>query len=215
VAEVFYRRLLNVVDDFGRFDGRVRILSAQCFPTLLEIVRESDVSRLLAACEKAGLIRLYQVDSYSYLEVLNFRQFTRAKSSKYPAPGADAMHMQCRCSADAVQMHSLYGDGGATPLMSVPASPDPDTDPSTEPLFSHPSEIPATPTGAHGSNAGASEWVDPTQDTPQPKIAPQNASGEDSTKGNKAAQKTTREGKPPTYSEAFLAFWARVPARVT
>jgi hypothetical protein len=31
-AEVFYRRLMSVVDDFGRYDGRSSILRADLYP---------------------------------------------------------------------------------------------------------------------------------------------------------------------------------------
>lgn len=100
-AEVLYRRLMSVVDDFGRFDGRVSVIKARCYPTLIDLVRDSDLQRLIAACEKAGLIRIYEVTGKPYLEVLDFRQFSRAKRSKFPAPDE---HAQCRCSADAVHM---------------------------------------------------------------------------------------------------------------
>lgn len=84
-AEVFYRRLMSVVDDFGRFDARPSILRAACFPLRIDKVREADIPRWLAICEKAGLILLYEVAGKPYLVLLNIGA-PRAQSSKYPNP---------------------------------------------------------------------------------------------------------------------------------
>jgi hypothetical protein len=100
-AEVFYRRLHQVVDDFGRFDARASVLRARCYPTVLDIVREADVQRWIAACVKAVLVRLYEVDGRAYLEVADFRQFARAKTSKFPDPPPE---MHCNRTADAMHM---------------------------------------------------------------------------------------------------------------
>ncbi len=86
MAQVFYDWLLTVVDDFGRYDARPSILRPVVFPLLLELVRESDVSRCLAECEKAGLIRLYSVEGKPFLEVQNFKQRLRASKSRWPEP---------------------------------------------------------------------------------------------------------------------------------
>lgn len=88
-AEVAYRRLINVVDDFGRYDGRPSIIRAACFPLRLEKVREADISRWIAECEKAGLIALYVVDGKSFVQLFNLGE-PRAKSSKYPPLSAGA-----------------------------------------------------------------------------------------------------------------------------
>ena len=86
LAQVFYDWLLTVVDDFGRYDARPALLRSEVFPILQDMVREADVSRCLAACEKAGLIRLYAYDGKAYLEVTKWRQRLRAAKSKWPAP---------------------------------------------------------------------------------------------------------------------------------
>jgi hypothetical protein len=61
-AEVFYRRLMSVVDDFGRFDGRPSVLRSRLYPLKVDTVREADISRWIAECVKAGLIALYAVN---------------------------------------------------------------------------------------------------------------------------------------------------------
>ncbi len=87
-GEVFYRRLLNRVDDFGRFTANPALLRASVFPLQLDKVREIDLSRLLAECEKAGLLYVYATDSKATLIVNKWEQ-GRAKESKHPSPPAD------------------------------------------------------------------------------------------------------------------------------
>lgn len=85
-AERFFVRLIMKADDFGRFHADTRLLKANLFPLLSEI-RDTDISRWIAACEKAGLLRCYVDDrSRSYLEIVNFRQRTRQSESKFPSP---------------------------------------------------------------------------------------------------------------------------------
>ena len=84
-AEVFYRRLMSVVDDFGRFDGRAAVLKSRLYPLQSDKVREADIPRWIAECETAGLIVLYTVAAKPYIL---FRKLgvPRAKDSKRPAP---------------------------------------------------------------------------------------------------------------------------------
>lgn len=96
-VEVFYRRLLSVVDDFGRFDARPSVLRSALYPLKLDSMREDSVQRCLKSCEAARLVVLYSVEGKEYLEVTNFRQQVRSKNSKYPAPDA---HMRSTCTAD-------------------------------------------------------------------------------------------------------------------
>lgn len=84
-AEVFYRRLLSKVDDYGRYDARLSVLRASLFPLRIDRVREADCSRWIAACEKAGLIALYHHDGKPYLEVAN-TGWTARSASKFPDP---------------------------------------------------------------------------------------------------------------------------------
>lgn len=87
-AEVFYRRLMSAVDDFGRFDGRATVLRSRLYPLQIDKVREADISRWIAECEKAGLIALYSVSGKQYILFHNLGS-PRAKESKYPAPPQD------------------------------------------------------------------------------------------------------------------------------
>lgn len=110
-AEVFYRRLLSVVDDFGRFDGRMSMILAACYPLRITgkgRVTETALAALLDECRAAGLVVLYSVASKSFIEVCDFRQQVRAKSSKYPDPvpttgacNASATQVLRKCAASA------------------------------------------------------------------------------------------------------------------
>lgn len=110
--EVFYRRLMSVVDDFGRFHADPGLLRAACYPRQLNKVSDSDIGKWLTACVTAALVRVYPAsDGESYLQLLDFRQQTRAKESRFPAPDsvciADATHTPSNRIADA----PVYGDG--------------------------------------------------------------------------------------------------------
>ncbi|QRF55761.1 hypothetical protein [Variovorax paradoxus] len=85
--EVFYRRLLSVVDDFGRYYADHGLLRAACYPRQLGKVSDSDIGKWLRVCADAALVRVYPAqDGESYLEVLDFGQQVRAKKSKFPDP---------------------------------------------------------------------------------------------------------------------------------
>lgn len=114
-AEVFYRRLMSVVDDFGRFSAHPSLLRAALYPLKLDTVRDANMERLLAIVEQASLVRVYEVAGKRYLEMLDFRQQVRAKESKYPHPPTDETQMRSTCTADAQQMQAnahLDGGGG-------------------------------------------------------------------------------------------------------
>ena len=85
-TECFFHRLLLVADDFGFYDARPAYLRAQLFCTKLDKVREADVSRALLECERAGLIRFYEVDSKPYLEILRYGQRCDKTKPKWPTP---------------------------------------------------------------------------------------------------------------------------------
>lgn len=84
-AEVFWRRLINRVDDFGRTEAHPALLRAKIFPLQLNKVRDADVSRLLLECEQAGLLYAYCVEGKQYLQMQKW-EVGRAKESKHPPP---------------------------------------------------------------------------------------------------------------------------------
>jgi len=109
-GEVFYRRLMSVVDDYGRFSANPKLLRAACYPLKLDTVRDADVVAWLDECASASLVLRYEDSGKQYLEVQDFRQQVRSKHSKYPNP----FSVDNTCLADAKQIPAsehLDGDG--------------------------------------------------------------------------------------------------------
>lgn len=96
--ERFFTRLIMKVDDFGRYTSNVKMIKSSLFPLKTD-VRETDIARWLTACEKAGLVALYNVAGKGYLLIENFKQVLRQKKEKYPPPK--------ECLADDKQMISI------------------------------------------------------------------------------------------------------------
>lgn len=88
-AELFYRRLMSVADDHGRFSANLMLLRASCYPLKLDSVKEDSIKKHLAECVAAGLILPYTVEGKPYLEVQDFGQRINGKS-KYPEPSGDS-----------------------------------------------------------------------------------------------------------------------------
>lgn len=84
-AEVFYRRILNVVDDFGRYHGTPALLRAAAFPLKIDKVLDKHITQWVNECVTAGLVKHYSVKGLPYIEIQNFGT-PRAKESKYPSP---------------------------------------------------------------------------------------------------------------------------------
>lgn len=101
-AELFYRRLMSVVDDYGRYFANPTLLRAACYPFQIDRVKEDSISKHLAECIDARLIVPYTVAGTAYLQLLDTRQQIRAKS-KFPQPPDSLIS---KCEADAKQMES-------------------------------------------------------------------------------------------------------------
>jgi hypothetical protein len=122
--EVFYRRLMSVVDDFGRYFGDPGMLRAACYPRQLGKVSDSDVGKWLRSCVDADLVRVYQAaDMESYVELIKFGQQVRAKKSKYP----DALSLDSNCEQMKSSAHldvsvsvSVSEDEGVTRGQAAP-----------------------------------------------------------------------------------------------
>jgi hypothetical protein len=97
--EVFYRRLMSAVDDYGRFDARNAILRAELYPLKVDSVREADIATWKRRAAEAGLIVLYQVDGREFLQIQNFRQRTRSPS-KFPEPSPLTSADKCQQVSD-------------------------------------------------------------------------------------------------------------------
>lgn len=85
-AERFFIRLIMKVDDYGCFYANTALLKANCFPLLLDAVREADITRWMAECQKAGLIVLYEANGKRYLQIKDFKQRLDKAKAKFPLP---------------------------------------------------------------------------------------------------------------------------------
>ncbi len=79
-AELFFRRLMSVVDDYGRYQKHPSLLRAALFPLRLEKVSNDNVEAWLAECEAAGLIESFESSGKACLEILKFEQRRRTES---------------------------------------------------------------------------------------------------------------------------------------
>ena len=109
-AELFYRRLMSVVDDYGRCENDPEVLLLSCFPFRLATWNADRVRKCIAdvtqmpytwvADDKqvhGTLVTAYEVAGRSYLQINNFRQPTRSKP-RHPDPP-----LRSNCVADASQ----------------------------------------------------------------------------------------------------------------
>jgi len=86
-AELLYRRLMSVVDDYGRYHGHPEIIRASCYPLQLSKVSQAAVVQNLRELEAAGLAVQYEAEGKRLVEISNFGQRQRSPS-KFPAPPA-------------------------------------------------------------------------------------------------------------------------------
>ncbi len=98
MAELFYRRLMSIVDDYGRYACDVQVLLSRCYPRRPTWADEATLTTWIAECQRVGLISLYSVNNHEYLEISDFKQATRSKS-KCPDPVDN-------CVTTATQMNS-------------------------------------------------------------------------------------------------------------
>jgi len=117
--EVFYRRLMSVVDDYGRYYARPALLLAACYPLLLKKVSDSDIEKWLSACENAALVSVYPAeDGKRYLQLLDFKQQVRAAASKFPPMPigcvADAQHPPASAHLGVSVSEGVSEGGGET-----------------------------------------------------------------------------------------------------
>ena len=110
--ERFYRRLMSVVDDFGRYTAHTSLLLAALFPLRVKKVSEEQIEAWLQACAVAKVIAVYTVDGKRYLQLLDFNQQKRAEKSKCPPPPSG-------CVAGAQQSLGGSTAGAEPPKASV------------------------------------------------------------------------------------------------
>ena len=114
---LFYRLIVNC-DDFGRFDGREKIINSICFP--LKDIRDSDLKKALDKLSAAGLVRRYMVQGRPVLQLVTWErhQQIRAKKSKYPGPDSDSQEHESTCN-------QMISDDIKCPRNPIQSNPNP------------------------------------------------------------------------------------------
>jgi hypothetical protein len=84
-AQLFFYRLLSVVDDYGRYYASPGTLRGACWPLNPDRVSQEDVLRWLMECSAAELVILYKSGRSRFLQLTDFKQQVRSKS-KFPDP---------------------------------------------------------------------------------------------------------------------------------
>jgi hypothetical protein len=94
-AQLFYRTLMLIVDDYGRFEVDLDVIRATCFPRQLDRWPPPRIESCLNATvetltdDGTPLIQRYRVASKEYLQFTNFGQRVQSKA-KFPGPpGSD------------------------------------------------------------------------------------------------------------------------------
>ena len=111
--EVFYRRLMSVVDDYGRYNALPMLLRASCYPLHIDKVSDADIDKWLTSCVRAGLVSVYSAkDGKRYIEIVDFGQQRRSKS-KFPEPvDSDMKSNDINCQQKKSNAHlDVFGDG--------------------------------------------------------------------------------------------------------
>lgn len=110
-AELFYRRLMSVVDDYGRFEAHPEILRARCYPLQLHRVTAGNVSTWLAECCQmpandggCALVTAYSVRGKKYLQINDFGQ--RERAERFPSPSLADKSEQVTAYARATNTHT-------------------------------------------------------------------------------------------------------------
>ncbi len=130
-AELLYRRLMSVVDDFGRYYGAVSTVRAACWPANPDSVKERDVKKWLDECCAGDrpLVTRYRVSGIEYLVINDFQQQVRSKS-KFPENETQAKLQQSdsnppakreqNSSTSRSRISEAKAEAEATPSPSLP-----------------------------------------------------------------------------------------------
>lgn len=94
-AELFYRKLMSIVDDYGRFELHPKILLGRLYLFQIDDIKPDQIiewaeecANVHSSCEAPSepLILIYKRGSKSFVQINGFGQRARSES-KFPAPG--------------------------------------------------------------------------------------------------------------------------------
>ena len=114
-AEIFYRRLMSVADDYGRFHAHPTLIRAACYPLQLDKISEEDVIKSMQEVVNQELVSIY--NGGKYLQIWRFKQ-QRRRQSKFPQPSDPELLIKIK--SDTVQLESHLGAAPTTTSYSTP-----------------------------------------------------------------------------------------------
>lgn len=94
-AEVFFTRLIMKADDHGCLRANEKLLKSALFP-LKDNIRDADMLRWMAECQKSDLIVVYEVADKRYLQIKDFGQRKRQMILKHPLPDDGQLTDNCQ-----------------------------------------------------------------------------------------------------------------------
>lgn len=110
--EVMFYRLMVNCDDFGLFDGRLKIIASKCYP--LKSIDINCIQEMLSALVRVDLISLYEFDGKPYLSITNWskHQQIRAQRAKFPTPeqGVEITCNQLISDAPVIQSNPIQSE---------------------------------------------------------------------------------------------------------
>lgn len=100
-AQSLFVRILTLVDDFGRYDGRVPILHGQCFALRPDITPQ-ETAAFRSELHRARLVTVYVVDGKDFVQVEKWQERARGERSKYP-DAVDTQDSAAECDESAAE----------------------------------------------------------------------------------------------------------------
>lgn len=98
-SQSFYIRLITLVDDYGRYDGRPQILRAHCFP-LQEKMSLKNIEEMCIDLVKNDLATFYSRDDKIIIQLLRWEENPRSEP-KFPAFDSNCVQLfadVCTCT---------------------------------------------------------------------------------------------------------------------
>lgn len=92
-AELFFRRLWTLADDYGNYYGSPAALASRVFPLLAGEHTAKDVAEYLVECTDRKLLQRYEVGSVPYVHITNYGQQIKSRP-KFPLPPLAATEAQ-------------------------------------------------------------------------------------------------------------------------
>jgi hypothetical protein len=90
-AQSLFVRILTLVDDFGRYEGRISVIWGDCFavwneqnPAEHDVISPQDCAALCEQLASKGLVQFYDAEGRKCLQVAQWQEKARSKYSKYP-----------------------------------------------------------------------------------------------------------------------------------